>query len=375
MAQVLINKKTLRSRKELKRNRKNSKKLYGRDRAKTLKCFLGKFVQLKDVDILTEKRIDNPNNITSIESFLKVLKDKDFTGMSGNGFSTAKKIETFLSSEGNRKVLLVNAVECEPGLLHDEWLLQNHFSEIVEGVNKIKSILKIKNSMIATKCTIQSSNHDSDILLCKVPAKYPMGEEHRLIHQVFNLDLMKEAIPAQYGILVLNVQTVYQIFKLFKGTYDGGKYVTLADIDHGDAVIAYVYKADRIQDVLVKHFGNKAMEKGYAGSGIMDASLITEDTVFDRKISFAAIGTPVTLSNENPCKGCGGCTRHCPAGINVKAIVQRREKDRKSDISGLGAEKCLQCGTCTYFCRAAKPVADYVKEASESSYDKIEIVK
>jgi Na+-translocating ferredoxin:NAD+ oxidoreductase RnfC subunit len=362
MAQVLINKKTLRSRRELKKNKKNSKKLYGKERAKEIKNFLGKFVQLKDVEVHTEKRLANPINITSIESFLNLLRDKKLTGMSGNGFSTAKKIETFLSSDAKRKILLVNAVECEPGLLHDEWLLQNHLSEIVEGVKKIKSILNIKDSIIATKCAIQLPNNEPGISLYKVPAKYPMGEEHLLIHQILDSDLYKKSIPADNGILVLNVQTVYQIYKILDGTYDGGKYVTLADIDHGDAVIAYVYKEDRIQDVLFKHFGNMGMAE-YAGSGIMDASVVTVDAVFDNKISFAAIGTPANLSNENPCKGCGGCSKRCPAGVNVKIIVQRREKDWNADISGLGAEKCLSCGTCTYFCRAAKDVAAYVKEA------------
>lgn len=363
MAQLLLNKKTLRSRKNLKQNQKNSKKLYGKDRVSGIKSYLGKFVRLKEVDNHKEKVIGRTIEIKEIKSLLALLRDNQLTGMSGNGHPTVKKIETFLSSKENRKVLIVNAVECEPGLLHDEWLLQNHLKEIIEGVNKIKEILDIKDAVIASKCAIQAPYNASNIQFTKVSAKYPIGEEHLLIRQVLQHDLEKESIPAQYGILVLNVQTVYQIYKLFHGTYDGGRYVTLADIDQGDAVVAYVYKEDCVQEALENYFGYKAREKAFAGCGIMEANSITKDMEFQDKITFAAVGTQAILSNENQCKGCGGCSRRCPADINVKLIVQRREKDWNADISGLGAERCLNCGTCTYVCRAQKDVASYVRGA------------
>jgi heterodisulfide reductase subunit C len=48
--------------------------------------------------------------------------------------------------------------------------------------------------------------------------------------------------------------------------------------------------------------------------------------------------------------------------VNVKKIVKRREKDKQADISDLGAENCIHCGSCTFFCRAGKDISEYLEK-------------
>ena len=75
-----------------------------------------------------------------------------------------------------------------------------------------------------------------------------MGEEHLFIKQVFGKTLPKDVLPVNAGILVMNVQTVYQIYNLPTGQYGNGRYITLGDLDSGIAKAEYVKRGENIKE-------------------------------------------------------------------------------------------------------------------------------
>lgn len=366
MDKILLNQKTVNSKKTLKKIQKSSIRGYCKGKSVS-KTKIGKLVKL----VPSNSKMEDTGHLSSevnLDRLMELLESSNLTGMSGNGFPVKKKLELFLQNQSlkqSQKILLINGAECEPGLIHDEWILRNHWNEVSKGIQLLGQLIPFERCVLACKITRDEQKKKRDAVgfeVCMVPARYPMGEEHLLIRQVLGRTLAREEHPVEAGILVMNVQTVYQIYCLLTKQYHNGRYITLADLDSGEASVEYITRGEDIREKLVSHFSKDSKQECFAGAGIMSAHAIERDESFADQISFAAIGHPVRISNDAACKGCGMCNRKCPAGVNIKKIVGRRETDSQADISDLGIENCIHCGSCTFFCRAGKNIAEYLNK-------------
>lgn len=386
MNQPVINKKMIMGNTETKAVWKAAKKHYSRRRrhgqsakGKPLKGTLLKVVQAsptdhKVIEMNSDVTVAAPIGSVTKESLIESLKSVNLRGMSGNSFPVYQKLEAFAEVESaEQSVLLVNAVECDPGLVHDEWLVKSHFEEIKQGIIAIKHAFGIKRAILAMKAvrredaSISVMFQSEEIEVCRVPARYPAGEEHFLIQSTLGMELPKSELPVRHGILVMNVQTLWQISRLINGTFDGGHYITVADVKRGIAKPAYVYPETKITDLLNKAFGQKNVQEYQcvSGGGIMDSHEVGVEEQCTEKISFAAYlptAFAAVLSNQNRCKGCGACSHKCPAGIDVRKIVSLREENPNADISLYHPEACLHCGSCTWFCHGNKIPELYVNQ-------------
>lgn len=363
MDRILLNQKAVNSRKKLKKIQKYSLRGYCRSRSIS-KTKIGKLFCLVPSRIVEkeDKTKCLPSKL-NLDIILELLEAHALTGMSGNGFSVKTKLE-LLFQHKSQKYFLINGVECEPGLLHDEWILKNYWEEVSKGIQIISKVIPFERCVLAHKISREEKEKKRNMAGfedCAIAAKYPMGEEHLLIKQVFGKTLPRDVYPVNEGILVMNVQTVYQIYSLLTNQYQNGRYITLADLESGAARIEYVKRGENIKEKLKNCFPGDREVNYFAGSGIMSAHVIEDDESFSDRISFAAIGQSAKISNNMACKGCGMCNRKCPEGVNVKAIVKRREIDKQLDISDLGIENCIHCGSCTFFCRVGKDITEYLE--------------
>ncbi|MBN1891824.1 MAG: hypothetical protein JW780_03520 [Clostridiales bacterium] len=117
MDRVLLNQKAVKMRKTLKQNQKDSLRGYYGCRSIS-KTKIGKLFTCTSSKIAGE-RVNIAPSEGSLDRLLELLETIDLSGMSGNGFSVQKKLELLLQHP-SQKFLLINGVECEPGLLHDE---------------------------------------------------------------------------------------------------------------------------------------------------------------------------------------------------------------------------------------------------------------
>ena len=357
----LINKKIVRNNINLKNVQKQEKRLKGKGSRKPLKNYLGKIVSLSSPELIgNESGVPNFIPDISIEDLLAALENAGITGMSGNGFPIHSKINTFLSANSDKKILLINAVECDPALRHDEWLLDNRYNEITQGIHYLKQALSLDQVVLATKNKNITSNSDFSVSI--VPPRYPMGEEHFLIKQILGISLEIKEKPAEHGILVLNVQSIYQICKIVNQCYDGGRFITVAELTNASARIAYIYPTDNISSLLHKCFGETGDKPMYRGYGVMSCVKAAETDDFSKHEMFAVYAAPPNIDNANHCRHCGSCIRKCPAKIKVAKVVLSVDNNKSIDYGSYNLERCVKCGVCTYFCPASKNVSGYVKE-------------
>ncbi|MCL2697023.1 MAG: 4Fe-4S dicluster domain-containing protein [Oscillospiraceae bacterium] len=357
----LINKKTVRSNAFMKNAQKLEEKKNGKGSRKPLKNYIGKIVCLESSELIgQESGIPDFIYKVSKDNLLAAIENANLTGMSGNGFPVHKKINAFLSSGSGKKILLINAVECDPALLHDEWLLKNRFNEIAQTIDLLAKTFSLDKAVLAVKS--ESVESCGNFSVCVVPPRYPMGEEHFLIRRVLGIPLEIKNIPAEHGVLVLNIQSIYQIGKIANQCYDGGRFITIADLIKASARVAYVYPNDTVSCVLSRGFSESKADSVYFGHGAMACVKSTSADTFSKYGNFAAYANEPKMNSASKCRRCGNCTRKCPVNIKAAKIVQLTDKNKPFDSTSFDIDKCVKCGSCTYFCPALKNVSGYIAE-------------
>lgn len=353
MEQLLIKNKTVKSNKAIKTIQKEYLKEHKVLKTKLSKVKLGKVVRFNgnyvDCTGIEDKLLAEPVIPETAKELLEAMRTNNIRGMSGSGFPEAEKIEAVMRSAAERKYFIVNAVACDPGLIHDAWLLENHKDEIQKGIDIICKCMNFKKSVIASPLN--------------VPARYPMGSENLLIKYMLGVDLDDGEIPAQKGILVMNVQTVYSVYKAFYLEAEtDNRFITVADLNSGEAAVARVKLGQKVYDVVKTVMPDLANEPIYYGMGAMGGIEAEEEDKLTIHSNFIATATEVAeFDNESRCRGCGKCASKCPMNVQVNRIIKDDEKKVYTHMKEYGIDACIGCGTCSYYCRAGKNTMQIIK--------------
>lgn len=360
----LVTKKQVRNNENLKQIQKAYKKQHRHIKGRSPKARLSKLVVLRSennfYDLSNKQVIQKAPESLTIEALLLEIREKGINGLSGSGFPTDKKMRAVLEAKGREKVLIINGVACDPGLLHDDWLVKNKLEQIEQAVTLINQCMGFSKVLLATREKVESKSCE----VCLVPNKYPMGAEKILIQYLLGKSFDQGEIPAEKGILVLNIQTIYAIYEaIFEGIVGNTKLITIADLSSGEAVLARVNIGDRVMDILDQTIGRQPRLVPYVGEGIMMGKKVEEEDEITLSTNFIGYGIATNYEEANKCKGCGACSRKCPMGIKVGRIIRAMEKENHGEIKEYQPETCIQCGACTYFCKVGKNTMGLVEEA------------
>lgn len=333
------------------------------------KAKIRKIAELDDISFAEYRTSNNKADKISApelskEQLIELCKKAELTGRSGNRFETYKKLENFQADNG---LLIINAVECDPGLVHDAWIYKNGMDEVLEGIKILKNSLEIREVILATK---EPLNQSLDIKQCKVADRFPMGYEKNLIKAITGKEVPKGKHPSECGILVLNLQTILAIAEIaVNQEMVKEKYITIADVSEAAAKVTRVRLGDSIEDIAAKLFtdSQRSGKKLYAGSGAMTCHKVKADETITEETCYIAIGNAPDYENAGKCKGCNACTKNCPAQVEVQKIVRLSEKKKltSDDAKSFHVEACIGCGACTYGCMAGKNVREVIRCAKE----------
>lgn len=369
----IINKRIVAQSQKLKQAQRKTRKHYQEKIFENVKnAPKAKIRKIADLDGISfaEYRISNNKTekisvpILSKNQLIELCKKVELTGRSGNGFPTYKKLESF---QAGNCLLIINAVECDPGLVHDTWIYQNRMDEVLEGVKLLKKSLGIHKVILATK---EPLNQSLDIKQSKVADRFPMGYEKNLIKAVTGKELPAGKHPAECGILVLNLQTILAIAEIaVDEEMAKEKYITIADVSEATAKVTRVQLGDSIKDIVSKLFTDtqRNEKKLYAGSGALTCHEVKTDETVTEATCYIAIGNAPNYEKSGKCKGCNACSKNCPAGVKVQKLVRLSEKKNltSEDAKSFHADACIGCGACTYGCMAGKNVREVIRCAKE----------
>ena len=305
-----------------------------------------------------------------LEELQKLVYDAGIVGAGGAGFPTHKKFSNSVEQ------IVVNAAECEPLTMVDHHLLECHLGELVETLNLLCDVMDAKEAIIGIKGknmhlldenTVKSLK-GTRVKIKEIPDIYPAGDEVVLTYETTGKIIPEGAIPVMVGVMVINVETVFNIYnavKIGKPVID--KYITIGgDVKEDITVVAPV--GMKIKDLLDSvGYGDLEGKEVVNGGPMMgklvniDSDVVTKTTkgllIFPNTHAIIQrMKMPINISIKRAsaaCCNCTMCTDMCPRyllGYNLevhKTVRVASHGEVKNVEAFLQNALCCGCGICS----------------------------
>ncbi len=295
---------------------------------------------------------DRPANAAAL---LDALRDRGVVGLGGAGFPTHLKFAAPLTT------LIVNAVECEPGVSADQAVLETRAEALVTTLGELVELLQPRDTVIAIA---QGNQRARGLLapraeafrLADAPAAYPAGSERQLVAALTGSPLAPGERPAARGIACINLSTLAAIADALEGIPLTHRVVTLggpACAKPGNYRLPFGLP---IRDV-ARELGDGRQATIRTGGGLT-GSLAGPDEV----VGYGTIAIELLPGRSErtgaPCIRCGDCAPVCPERLQPQRLLESLPEPGAPSSGAAGLEACLLCGACTAVCPSAIPLND-----------------
>ena len=313
-----------------------------------------------------------PPAVTSFGELSDAVRASGLVGLGGAGFPTSVKLDPGKISSID--TLLINGAECEPYITSDTRTMIDDAEDVKEGILTLLSLSGIASAVIGIEenkpeCIERLSEifaGDDRITVKALPSTYPQGGEKILIHNALGRIVPEGKLPADVGVLIMNITTVAFIAKYLRTgmplvekclTVDGSAIKSPANV--------IVPIGTRIGDV-IEAVGGFSEEPGKImyGGPMMGIAVYTVDapimknnnaiTVFNKK--------DARHRETTACIHCGRCVEACPMGLNptayAKAMGLSDSADRAERLELAKVNLCIECGCCSFVCPAKRPLVE-----------------
>lgn len=250
--------------------------------------------------------------------------------------------------------LIINAVPKEAGLDGHRFLIEE-FTEIMQ-----EGLAYLKKALSPTACSLaRPQSMEWNIPGCSVHhirPEYPYGLDPMVIRSVTGREL-----PS--GVCIINAATLYRIGR----TVHGRQPVTDIMVKVGNTL--FLTPIGTTAGLLLKMAGFSVKDNDRV---VLDGPLSGEAVYTLRHgvrpetqgITVLAAGPEPTI-RDTPCVGCGECVIRCPARLMPNMISRHAEFGLFENTLSYGIASCFECGLCTYWCTAQRPVLQYIRLAKK----------
>jgi electron transport complex protein RnfC len=293
------------------------------------------------------------------------LRSIGLVGMGGSMFPgrmkalASKKVHT----------LVINAVECEPGVHIDSALLLNFPDEIKKGAETARDGIGARDIILAVKksAPLDALRSLYTYPLTLQPDTFPAGSERLILKTMTGRRIPCGAFPSDFGYLVHNVASIRAIgIAVDRGVPVVERPLAVVAPRRGYYRNLMVPIGMPIRDVLKRADApDDTAAHAIVSSGLMmGRRAAPDDPVTKGTTSIFLLPEKETAGGERPCVRCGACVDACPLNLHPAEMMVRIKASATGD-NALRAQvaECFLCGTCAAVCPAAIPLVDYFKEA------------
>ncbi len=262
-----------------------------------------------------------------LEALKKTARDSGIVGAGGAGFPAYAKMTD------KADTVILNCVECEPLLKLHRQLLAEYAGEIVTMLDEVREIfgageavIGIKSEYVTTIQALQEVLKDHEkVRIQQVRAAYPMGDEVVLIYEATGRVVPPGGLPADKGVVVYNVETMYNLYRaVHEGRPVTSKVVSIVgEIDH--PVTLRLPLGTTVKDAVAMAGKVTVKDPAYLMGGPMMGRLGTENTLITRTTNAIII---LDRSHQ---------------------LIRRMDKNLEVERRR-ASSACCQCRTCTDLC-------------------------
>lgn len=261
-----------------------------------------------------------------LEELKTLLKENGIVGAGGAGFPSYAKLDK------RADTIILNCAECEPLLKLHRQVLENYTGEILSALDLIAKTLGVKDVQIGIKSsykktlTALEAQLDSfeNIKIARLKEVYPAGDEVVLTYEVTGRVVNPGGIPLDVGVVVFNVETIYNVWSALKGKPVTTKFVSVV----GEVASPQTFCAPigTSIDYLINLAG---------GSTVEDYAIISGGPMMGKIVSQFS---PITKT-----------TNAIIVLPDTHMLIRKKQAKPKIDMKRAMAA-CCQCSYCTDLC-------------------------
>lgn len=338
-------------------------------------CFTGEMIQSiviavdREQDKLELADIDL-NKVTREEA-VKAVREAGIVGMGGAAFPTVVK----LSPPPDKKIdaLIINGCECEPFLTCDHRLMLEQPEKLLRGVRLLMDILGVKRAYVCIEDNkldaiqaLRQKNNDPQIVLMKMPTKYPQGSEKHLVKAVLDREIPSGGLPFDVGALIQNVGTcvaVYEAVKHRKPLIERVVTVTGQNIRNPQNLLVKI--GTPLSHLIAECGGIIEQPAKVVVGGPMTGKAQHNLDAPVVKGTTGVVVLPPELALEDmdysDCVRCCKCVEYCPMMLYPNQISIYCEAGMVKEAAEWNTMDCIECGICAYVCPSKRPIVQLVQ--------------
>ncbi len=311
-----------------------------------------------------------PPALTDFDSFSGAIRESGLVGLGGAGFPTQVKFDA--ERKGLIKTVVINAAECEPYITSDTRTMLDDGDALSEGVALLERFVSAEEIIFGIEnnkpeCIAAMKERfakDPKVKIASLPSTYPQGGEKILIHNTTGRVVPEGKLPADVGVLVVNVTSLAFLAHYVK---TGMPLIEKCVTVDGSAVKSpknvIVPIGTSIQD-LIDFAGGFSEEPGK----VLYGGPMMGSPVYDMESPILKTTNAITVLNKKdaaspkvlPCIHCGRCVAHCPMGLNptlfIKAMNLTDAGEKATRLENGKIQLCIECGCCSYECPSKRPL-------------------
>jgi electron transport complex protein RnfC len=276
-------------------------------------------------------------------------------GLGGAGFPTHVKLREGASQRV--ATVIVNGVECEPGISCDDRLLQDRTEQVLIGARILMQAAGAESGIIAVKSGMRAAIArltavaDPRIEVREVPPIYPAGGEKQLIYLLTGAEVPSGGLPIHVGVLMQNVATAAAVYRaVVLGEPLTSRIVTVTGAVPSPGNFEVLLGTPITHLVACAGGALCADPVVIVGGPMMGQRLDDPERPVIKSTNCILVRVPQQPLVELPCIRCGRCAEVCPVRLQPQALYRAARAGDLDRAQDLHLFDCIECGCCAYVC-------------------------